>query len=581
MGSRRRFYPLRLKVSKDCIEMQGRSVKDMEALTMLSERVQKPHETCVGTSGIRTTGYGEQGESNALLWGAGVLATIGLGALGRWAYKKFRKGSEPLQALPTPSPSVEEVDCEEVTENECSEEEDELPKEEEAPKPETWSEKFRDEFGPLPELPPMLQFVVERSPAGYEVAMTVTLLCAFAALCFSKVRAKYLDGKVHAPNLQVLVEGNWGAGKEKFMTALNAMFKRLFDRDKEKYSSDDEGKIIQWAGVGATESKFIDILADNGEVHVLMVTSEILAAVNNMRKQNGLTAEYYRKAIDNGEVFRANKTKDIQGLFRVFMNCILIGTPGDTTKFFSKELEGGTASRICLLAIPDSGRYLEALVIEDSEELEEIRNQIEEWNRLYCYNHDELSGCDIPAEENFIELDYVNAAIETWINDDQWYKANGDTSDPRVGARGRMGAIAFHCAMVIHMLFGCPDPNMLQTRRKVVDLTIYIANYCMERFLLKFGAIQKVQRELNNQAETVDSPAVNQGTQPSSLQPDEENYSGSLSKSTVIEMAKYYDMSDEIGYGTVVKKFGLPPGEASKKMVSRAIRKWKREQQGK
>ncbi len=579
MGSRRRFYPLRLKVSKDCIEMQGGSVKDMEALTMLSERVQKPHETYVGTSGIRTTGYGEQGESNALLWGAGVLATIGLGALGRWAYKKFRKGSEPLQALPAPSPSVEEVKFEEVPENE-SREEDELPKEEEAPKPKTWSEKFRDEFGPLPELPPMLQFVVERSPAGYEVAMTVTLLCAFAALCFSKVRAKYQDGKVHAPNLQVLVEGNWGTGKEKFMTALNALFKRLFDRDKEKYSSEDEGKIIQWAGISATEAKFIDIMANNGEVHVLMVSSEVLAAVNNMRKQNGLTAEYYRKAFDNGEVYRANKSKNIQGLFRVFMNYIMTGTPGDTEKFFSKELEGGTASRICLLAIPDSGRYLEALVIEDSEELEDIRDQIDEWNRLYCYAHDELSGCDIPAEEHFIDLGYVNDALNSWI-DDQWLRANGDPSDPRVNARGRMAAIAFHCAMVIHMLFGCPEAEMAQTRRKVVDLTIYLANYFMERFLHKFGDIQKVQRELNNLAETVDSPTVNQGTQHSSPQPDEENYSGNLSKSTVIEMAKYYDLSDEIGYGTVVKKFGLPPGEASKKMVSRAIRKLKKEQQGK
>ena len=575
MGSRRRFYPLRLRVSKDCIEMQGGSVKDMEALTMLSERVQKPHETCVGTSGIRTTGYGEQGESNALLWGAGVLATIGLGALGRWAYKKFRKGSEPLQALPAPSPSVEEVEFEEVPENE-SREEDELPKEEEAPKPKTWSEKFRDEFGPLPELPPMLQFVVERSPAGYEVAMTVTLLCAFAALCFSKVRAKYLDGKVHAPNLQVLVEGNWGAGKEKFMTALNAMFKRLFDRDKEKYSSDDEGKIIQWAGVGATESKFIDILADNGEVHVLMVTSEILAAVNNMRKQNGLTAEYYRKAIDNGEVFRANKTKDIQGLFRVFMNCILIGTPGDTTKFFSKELEGGTASRICLLAIPDSGRYLEALIIEDGEQLESYRDQIDEWNRLYCYNHDELSGCDIPAEEHFIELDYVNAAIETWISDDQWNKANGDPSDPRVGARGRMGAIAFHCAMVIHMLFGCPGPDMLQTRRKVVNLTIYIANYCMERFLLKFGAIQKVQRELNNQAERVENTTtVDKEAQQSSPQPDEKNYCCGLSKSTVKKMFEMY-IPGKVGYGSVAKYFGLS-GATGQQKVRRAIKKYKQE----
>ena len=570
---RKRKRPLILKVSKDGIEMQATSVKEMKSLAELSQKVQKPHETRITTNGLTSKGY--CGTCASMLLGAGALALWGLGALGRWLYKKFIKGFKSIPKLPAPPPQVLDVPYEEVDEQEPIEEEV-------ASKSKTWSERFLDEFGPLPELPPMLQFVVERSPAGYEVAMVGTMLCAFAALCFSKVRAKYLDGKVHAPNLQVLVEGNWGTGKEKFMTALNALFKRLFDRDKQKFlSSSNEGQIIQWAGITASESKFIDIMADNGEVHVLMVSSEVLAAVNNMRKQNGLTAEYYRKAFDNGEVYRSNKSKDAQGLFKVFMNYILTGTPGDTAKFISKELEGGTASRICWLAIPDSGRYLEALVFEDGEELERLRDKIDELNRIYCYDHDEWSGCDIPAEEHFIELDYVNDAIKSWIEDDQWHKANENPNDPRVGARGRMGAIAFHCAMVIHMLFGCPEAEMAQTRRKVVDLTIYLANYFMERFLHKFGDIQKVQRELNNLAETVDTPTVNQGTQHSSPQPDEENYSGSLSKSTVIEMAKYYDLSDEIGYGTVVKKFGLPPGEASKKMVSRAIRKLKKEQQGK
>ena len=558
-------------------ELRANTVREMKQLAEIIEdnRFPKKHTVKLGT--CTSDGYGDDAEKKAWQWVLGGGTVLGLGALGRWLYRKyFKRSKSVLTLLPPPPAPVVNVPYEEVV----------VPPQptesQEPPKPKTWSEKFLDEFGQMPELPPMLQFVVKRSPAGYEVAMTVTLLCAFAALCFSKVRAKYLDGKVHAPNLQVLVEGNWGTGKEKCMTALNALFKRLFDRDKEKFlSSSNEGKIIQWAGISATESKFIDIMAKNGEVHVLMVSSEVLAAVNNMRKQNGLTAEYYRKAFDNGEVYRGNKSKDAQGLFRVFMNYILTGTPGDTEKFISKELEGGTASRICWLAIPDSGRYLEALVFEDGEELERYRDQIEEWNRFFCYDHDDSSGWDIPAQEHIIDLAYVNDAIKTWIEDDQWHKANENPNDPRIGARGRMGAIAFHFAMVIHMLFGCPEPDMVQTRRKVVDLTIYLANYCMERFLHKFGDIQRVQRELNNLAETVDSPAVNQGTQPSSLQPDEENYSGSLSKSTVIEMAKYYDMSDEIGYGTVVKKFGLPPGEASKKMVSRAIRKWKREQQGK
>jgi len=537
--------------------------------------IPRKHEVKLG--GCSSSGYGDEGEKNAWKWVLGGSTVLGLGVLGRLLYQKYIKKNKPLQVLPTPAPApVVDVPYEEVvvppqpTENQ------------EPPKPKTWSERFLEEFGPLPELPPILQFVVERSPAGYEVAMTVTLLCAFAALCFSKVRAKYQDGQVHAPNLQVLVEGNWGAGKEKFMTALNALFKRLFDRDKEKYSSSDEGMIIQWAGIGATESKFIDILANNGEVHVLMVSSEVLAVVNNMRKQNGLNAEYFRKAFDNGEVYRANKTKDIQGLFRVFMNCILTGTKGDTNMFSSKDVEGGTASRICWLEIPDSGRYLEALIIEDGEELERHRDQIEEWNRLYCYSHDESSGCDIPAEEHFIDLDYVNDAIKSWI-DLQWLRANGDPNDPRVGARGRMGAIAFHCAMVIHMLFGCPGPDKTQTRRKVVDLTIYLANYCMEKFLCKFGEIQKVQRKLNNQAEQVKTTSgTSQDIQKSSSQSDEDNYYGGFSKAQVRKMAEMH-VPDIVGFGTIAKAFGLT-GDTGRKTVERAIKKYRKEmekQQGK
>ncbi len=567
-----------LYAKKGDIIIRCDTVEQMEAISEILNKM--PNRFLLRLGKMCVSGHGKE-VTIILVTLAGIMLAVGAFFSCKRIKKFINRRIAPMIAaveekLGQPWISeAEDVPYEDVPEDECSEGDNEQPEETAAPKPKTWSERFRDEFGPIPELPPMLQFVVERSPAGYEVAMTVTLLCAFAALCFSKVRAKYQDGKVHAPNLQVLVEGNWGTGKEKFMTALNALFKRLFDRDKEKYSSEDEGKIIQWAGISATEAKFIDIMANNGEVHVLMVSSEVLAAVNNMRKQNGLTAEYYRKAFDNGEVYRANKSKNIQGLFRVFMNYIMTGTPGDTEKFFSKELEGGTASRICLLAIPDSGRYLEALIIEESEELERLRDQIDEWNRLYCYVHDESSGSDIPAEEHFINLEYVNDAIKSWI-DLQWLRANADPSDPRVNARGRMAAIAFHCAMVIHMLFGCPEAEMAQTRRKVVDLTIYLANYFMERFLHKFGDIQKVQRELNNQAERVENTTtVDKEPQQSSPQPDEKNYCGGLSKSTVKKMFEMY-IPGKVGYGTIAKYFGLP-GENGQQKVKRAIKKYKQE----
>lgn len=568
-----------LYVKKGDIIIRCKSVEQLETITEILNKM--PNRFLFKLGKMCISGHGK--EVTIILV---TLATIMLAVGTFFSRKRIKKfitkriapmiaAAERKLGLPGRT-EVVDVPCEDVPEDECGEEDDEQPEETAAPTRKEWSEWFLDEFGPMPELPPMLQFVVERSPAGYEVAMTVTLLCAFAALCFSKVRAKYLDGKVHAPNLQVLVEGNWGAGKEKFMTALNALFKRLFDRDKEKFLSTGEGKIIQCAGISATESKFIDIMSKNGGVHVLMVSSEVLAAVNNMRKQNGLTAEYYRKAFDNGEVYRGNRSKDVQGLFKVFMNYIMTGTPGDTAKFISKELEGGTASRICWIAIPDSGRYLEALVIEDSEELEAIRDQIDLWNKTYCYDHDESSGFDLPAEESIIDLGYVNTALKTWIQDDQWAKANGNIDDPRIGARGRMAAIGHHLAMVIHMLFGCPGPDMLQTRRKVVDLTMYLANYCMERFLFKFGDIQKVQRELNNQAERVDNTTtVGKEAQQSSPQPDEKNYCGGLSKSTVKKMFEMY-IPGKVGYGTIAKYFGLP-GENGQQKVKRAIKKYKQE----
>lgn len=557
-------------------EIKAPTVEEARALAEISQIVPKKHTVKYGTTS--STGYGDEGEKKAAMLVFGIGGSI-LGGI--FAYKnreKIKNFIRVIRGLPSKAdmanPNVVDTEFEVVPDREQQE-----------PQMEDWTQKtdskfhveqFLEEFGPMPELPPMLQFVVERSPAGYEVAMTATLLCAFAALCFSKVRAKYLDGKVHAPNLQVLVEGNWGTGKEKFMTALNALFKRLFDRDKEKFLSTGEGKIIQWTGISATESKFIDIMSKNGGVHVLMVSSEVLAAVNNMRKQNGLTAEYYRKAFDNGEVYRGNRSKDAQGLFKVFMNYIMTGTPGDTAKFISKELEGGTASRICWIAIPDSGRYLEALVIEDSEELEAIRDQIDLWNKTYCYDHDESSGFDLPAEESIIDLGYVNTALKTWIEDDQWAKANGNIDDPRIGARGRMGAIGHHLAMVIHMLYGCPGPDMVQTRRKVVDLTMYLTNYCMERFLFKFGDIQKVQRELNNQAERVENTTtVDKEAQQSSPQPDENNYCGGLSKSTVKKMFEMY-IPGKVGYGTIAKYFGLP-GENGQQKVKRAIKKYKQE----
>lgn len=103
------------------------------------------------------------------------------------------------------------------------------------------------------------------------------------------------------------------------------------------------------------------------------------------------------------------------------------------------------------------------------------------------------NGEDIPCEETVIDLDYVNDALKEWL-DNQYDLSKQEKNPARADARTRMATIAFHAAIVIAMMYGNPSAREHAKRKAVVDLVIYVANHCMERFLYKFGDIQNAQR---------------------------------------------------------------------------------------
>ena len=58
------------------------------------------------------------------------------------------------------------------------------------------------------------------------------------------------------------------------------------------------------------------------------------------------------------------------------------------------------------------------------------------------------------------------------------------------------------------MMYGNPSAREHAKRKAVVELVIYVANHCMERFLFKFGDIQNAQRAEAMEAEKVKLGAV-------------------------------------------------------------------------
>lgn len=409
----------------------------------------------------------------------------------------------------------------------------------------TWLEKFKSRFT-MPTLPPFLTQIMSGVPMGYEEPMLFHLLTMLGAMCFSKVRAKYSDGNTHAANLQVIVEGNWGAGKAKFEQMFKVLFERIIDSSRNKIDllsdpSYTTPLIVQTTGIGTSMSKLVDILAGNQGCHMYIFNSEVRALYYDLKKGNGLNFDFLRKAFENGDVCRNNKARDSKnGIFSIYLNYTLTGTPADINTSFKKELEGGTLSRIAWTCIPEAGRYPGVLRLPEGKELDYVRDKIDEWAETYCYQRIPGEGDEAVGEVN-VDLEYVCKALDDW-NDRQYQLSEEEKNPARKDVRMRMAAIAFHCAIVIHMLYDNPAPTNWQKRQKVIDLTLFIADYCIERFLHKFGKAQNLQRRANKEAEYVkdDTPQAEQ-SRSSSAQ------SASQKITDIAELKRLHDQKDAGG----------------------------------
>lgn len=351
-----------------------------------------------------------------------------------------------------------------------------------------WISLFRARH-PMPDYSSIhfLASVLDGCPSGYEDAVMMSLLSACGALCFSKVRAQYLDGKYHSPSIQVIVEGEHGSGKGKILHLYERVFSRVIDADKEKLGlKDASNQIIQTAGINISQAKFYEIMANNQEVHNYAFESESTTFMDTFKKSNGLSFDYLRKAFHNEMIYQNNMAKGTaRGSFRVFFNYTTTGTPETIDQLINaKEVEGGTASRICFAVIPELGCIPPFMNYPNGSELEDMQDRIDAWSQKYCFQT--VNGKDTACQEHEIDLAYVCSALSDWLGD-QYILYLNDGIKNRNNERMRVATIAFHCAIVLHMLAGEPSSTDRKLRKTVRDLTIYIANYCMERYLTKFS----------------------------------------------------------------------------------------------
>ena len=100
------------------------------------------------------------------------------------------------------------------------------------------------------------------------------------------------------------------------------------------------------------------------------------------------------------------------------------------------------------------------------------------------------------------------------------------------------------------MMYGNPSAKEHAKRKAVVELVIYIANLCMERFLYKFGDIQNAQR-----AEALKAEKAKTETFETSSNAAEDE----ITDETVAEWYRLNTREkDRLGYKKIAKEYNIP-----------------------
>lgn len=421
-----------------------------------------------------------------------------------------------------------------------------------------WLENFDIEFPlNLVNFPAILNEYVATCPNGFEVPVLMALTASLA-LAFSMVEAKYLDGKYHRANIITITEGHFGSGKGTIQRMHDQLFGRRIKRDLEKVTNPDGNRhIIQTITPLATPPVVADILANNNGVHAEVFEPEIRTLDNALKQGNvGISYEIIRKAYDNDCHYRMNRDKNApQGIFPIAINFILTGTPKDTESFLKKEIEGGTSSRMALCVLPNLGKNLPEFDMPEGDVLSAMQDQIDEWTKKYSYSTDD-EGNDVPATIHRIDLSYVSNVLKDWL-DGQFELGEYENNQARKDLRGRIASTVFNCAIVWHMLYDQPDARQRGERGAVVTLTLYMANYLMERWLHKFGKQHNVERAKFTAEEMV---SVRRAPKPKNPNPAYQLPDDGLERGRIMWNL---NQRENLSYDQIGKRYGLTKDQVS------------------
>lgn len=357
----------------------------------------------------------------------------------------------------------------------------------------------------LPPMPPVIRQFVEIAPDDFKQAVALCQLPILGALG-SKLRAEYLDGKMHSPTFLVSLEAPQASGKSFMSELVEIELSQMLEHDEAEREKereyDEKVKEMKLLNVKVTKSNKDEILASRPKTLIRYVPPTISITKLFMRMQAARGLHLFAFAPEADTVTKAFKRgfssfsdllrigfdnamagqdyaseNSFSGNLKIYYNMLVSGTPKAMRRFYP-DVEDGLVSRVCFVTLPDQfGKPMPiwGKMTDEQKRIVDIG--------LVRLNEVSIVGDEVQLD-HLMKLDWLNKEIKKWLVSQQQEALRTKDRTRDIFCR-RAAVVGFRAGMLAWFLYN--EKNTPTIRKNVIKWSIWVSNSMLNQHLLRFN----------------------------------------------------------------------------------------------
>lgn len=357
----------------------------------------------------------------------------------------------------------------------------------------------------IPSLPPVFRQWWDIAPDDFKKPVTLCQLPILGALG-SRLRATYLDGKVHSPSFQVSLEAPQASGKSFLVRLVECELAHMMQSDEAqrelekayqekvaemkllniKINVDNKDEIlgqkpkgiIRYLPATISITKMLQRMEAAQGLHCFSLSEEIDTVRKAYKKGFSNLSEMLRVAFDNG-LYGQDYASDQSwsGNVALYYNTLFSGTPKAMCRFYP-DVEDGLVSRVLFVTLPDQfGKPMPVWGTFTPEQQRIVDIGLTRLSEI------SLQGNEVQPE-HMMRLNWLNKTLDLWIKAQQ-AEAVRENDRTRDTFCRRAAVVGFRAGMLAWYLW--EEKNTPTIRKNVSNFAVWVANCMLNQHILRFN----------------------------------------------------------------------------------------------